>query len=146
MPGIVSFDANSDQSIATLNGVQDYIANARKILQDIVPAYRYPDADLLDALNIVLLEADKMRGDLFVFNVAYNSRPPSFSGVDGTYVPIEAQFRPSILAGVIGHALLRSQEDSQDAAGYLALFVAGLTGRALPSVSAGSGGPRGQQQ
>lgn len=142
MPSIGQFDYVSDQSQPTLNGVQDYVAAARTQLQDKIQPYRYDDTSLVNALNVTMLEAQRMRADLFVFNVAYNGQPPNFSGVDGTYVPIETQFRPAILNGLIGFALQRSQEDSQDSVGFLQLFVTGLIGRAYAAVSVGSGGPQ----
>ena len=143
-----SFHGNySDKDQPTLNSVADYIADARTLLQDIIPPYRYDDPSLLTALNITLLEARRLRSDLFVFNLAARGQTQAFIAVDDTYVEIEPQFRLAILHGLIGHALERDQEDVQDvrASSFLNLFSVGLVGRTLPGIAGGSGPGREQQ-
>ena len=141
------FGTYSDRDQPTLNTVADYIADARTLLQDIISPYRYDDPSLLVALNVTLLEARRLRGDLFVFNLAAKGQTQAFTGVDDTYVDMEPQFRLAILHGLCAHALERDQEDVQDAraASFLGMFTAGLVGRTLPGVMGGSGpGAQGQ--
>jgi len=50
-----------------LETVGQYLSEARRLLQDeYAPSYRYPDRDLVEALNIGLLEARRLRPDLFL--------------------------------------------------------------------------------
>lgn len=136
-----------DKDQPTLNTVADYIADARTLLQDQVEPYRYDDPSLLVAFNVALLEARRIRADLFVFKFWVKGQVQSFSAVDDTYVDIEPQFRLAILHGICGHALERDQEDVQDirATTFLGLFNAGLIGPMLTGVGGGSG-PGGQGQ
>ena len=137
----------SDRDHPTLNTVADYIRDARTLLQDKIPPYRYDDPSMLVALNVAMLEARRLRADLFVFNLAVRGQTQAFREVDDTYVDIEPQFRLAILHGLCGHALERDQEDVQDqrATAFLMLFNAGLIGRALGAVAGGSA-PGGRQQ
>jgi hypothetical protein len=130
----------SDRDQPTLNTVANYITDARTLLQDKVPPYRYDDESLLHAFNVTLLEARRLRSDLFVFNLAVKGQTQAFQEVDDTYVDIEPQFRLHILHGLIGHALERDQEDYQDTrvSAFLGMFSQGLIGRAIGPVSGGS--------
>ena len=51
-----------------LNTVSDFVAEARVLLQDTVIEYRYPDVDILAALNNGLQEAIRIRQFLFRSN------------------------------------------------------------------------------
>ena len=130
----------SDKDQPTLNSVADYVEDARTLLQDIIPGYRYDDPSLLRALNLTMLEASRLRSDLFVFNLAVDGQIPSFTEVDDTYVEMEPPFRLAILHGIVGHALERDQEDYQDsrASAFLGMFNQGLVGHGLGPVSGGS--------
>jgi hypothetical protein len=137
-----------DKDQPTLNTVADYMADARVQLQDLIPDYRYDETSMLTALNVALLEARRIKPELFVYNFAFGGQVQSFTEVDETYVDIEPQFRLAILHGLIGHALERDQEDVQDtrATAFLALFTQGLVGKALGAIVGGSppkgkGGP-----
>ena len=140
----------SDSDQPTLGTVAKLIADARVLLQDRIPEYRYDDASLLAALNVTMLEASRIRADLFVYNFDVRGQVQAFSAVDDTVINIEPQFRLAILHGLVGHALERDQEDVQDARAttFLGLFNAGLTGRSLMGVAGGTppgpqgGGPR----
>lgn len=114
-------------SVSALETVQDYITDARTQLQDVIQPYRYDDPSLLVALNVTLLEARRLRADLFVFN---HGSTDAFTAVDDEDVEIERPFRLAILNGLIGHALQRDQEDVQDARAnaFLKLFNDILTG------------------
>ena len=58
MPTSASYSGNySDKDQLTLQTVGVYITNARTLLQDTIPPYRYDDLSLLRALNLTLLEA-----------------------------------------------------------------------------------------
>ena len=131
----------SDRDQPTLNTVADYIADARTLLQDIIPPYRYDDPSLLVAINVTLLEARRLRRDLFVFNLTTKGQTQAFAEIDDTYVDMEPQFRLAILHGLCGHACERDSEDYMDArvTSFLAMFTAGLIGRALPGMAGGSG-------
>jgi len=130
----------SDRDHPTLNKVVDYINDARTLLMDKIPPYRYDDPSLLIALNVTMLEARRLRADLFVFNLAMKGQIQAFTEVDDTYVDIEPQFRLAILHGLCGHALERDQEDVQDvrATTFLGMFNAGLIGRNLAGVAGGT--------
>jgi hypothetical protein len=146
MPTSPSYFGNfSNRDQPTLNTVSDYIADARTLLQDIIPPFRYDDSSLLTALNITLLETKRLRADLFVFNLAVKGQVQAFTEVDDTYVDIELQFRQAILFGLCAHALARDQEDVQDqrATAFFAFFNTILVGRTLGTVAGGS--PAGQQ-
>ena len=131
----------SDRDMPTLGTVADLIADARTLLQDNLPPYRYDDSSLVTALNVTLLEARRLRADLFVYNLAVKGQTQSFTTVDDTYVDMEPQFRLAILHGLCGHACERDSEDYMDArvTSFLAMFTAGLIGRALPGMAGGSG-------
>src|SRR5262245_31404906 len=105
----------SDSLMPTLNGVVDYVNEARVLLQDQVPPYRYLDQELVTALNIAMIGCSRIRSDFFVFNLKSKGQVPSFilnpatGAPDNTYVPIEPPFRNAVLNGVCGHAILRDQ-------------------------------------
>lgn len=136
----------SDRWQPTLNTVANYIADARVLLQDLIPPYRYDDTSLIHALNITMLEASRLRAELFVFNLAYKGQVPAFQANDDTYVDIETEYRLAILNGMCAHAMKRDQEDIQDsrATAFMNDFSVGLIGKALPGVMGGSG-PGGQR-
>lgn len=139
------FGNYSDDDMPTLLTVEDYIADARTLLQDKIEPYRYDDASLLVALNVTLLEARRLRADLFVFNLSAKGQTQAFTEVDETKVNMEPQFRLAILHGLCAHALERDQEDVQDARAnsFMSLFNSGLVGRVLGGIAGGSA-PGGQ--
>ena len=96
-----------------LESVNDYIEDARTLLLDRIPPYRYSDISLLVALNLALLDGRRLRPDLFVYK--WGNKVPSYDAVDGQQVPIEPQFRKAFVYGLVSHALIRDQEDVQDA-------------------------------
>ena len=137
----------SDRDLPTLATVVDYVNDARTLLQDKVIPYRYDDPSLLIALNITMLEARRLRADLFVFNLETRGQAQAFTEVDDTYVAIESPFRLAILHGLCAHALKRDQEDVQDirATTFLGMFNAGLIGRSLAGIAGGTPPGGGQQ-
>lgn len=111
--------------MAMLDTVADYVRETRTLLQDIIDPYRYTDLELLSTLNMALLQARKLRPDLFL-GVA---TVPSFSVVDTTAVVMDQQYRVPFVYFMTGHAQLRDEEDTMDsrAAGLISKFTAQLT-------------------
>src|SRR5215831_7887036 len=114
--------------ISALETVSDYIADARVLLQDLIPSYRYDDPSLLTAFNVTLLEARRMRADLFIYTES--GRVPYYAAVSGQRVPLEESLRLPMVYGLVGHALARDQDDYQDArsGSFLQLFKVALVG------------------
>lgn len=111
------------------NTVTDYIDDARVLLVDTISPYRYDDPSLLVALNVTLLEARRLRADLFIYATA-DGKVPSFDQNADQPINIEEQFRLAIVHGIVGHALERDQEDIQDnrATAFLKVFNEILVG------------------
>lgn len=113
--------------MALLN-VQNYVDQARVLLLDQVAPYRFPDADIVEALNMAIGEARRLRPDLFT--KYFRSDLPDYSTVDlEDEVPVDPMYRKAFLYYVVGHCHLRDEENTQDsrAAGFLNKFVAQLT-------------------
>lgn len=111
--------------MAALATVTDYVNAARVLLQDVESdAYRYSDAELVTALSLALLEARRLRPDLFL-----TADPQSFTTNDTTAVNVDLQYRTAILWYVCGYAQLRDDENTQDAraSGFLTKFASTLT-------------------
>lgn len=108
--------------MAGLATVQDYITESRRLLQDIAAPFRYPDADLLEALNIGLMEARRLRADLFLplYDV------PLFTAVNSNPVTFDTMYRSALVYYIVGRAQLRDDEQTQDAraASLLTKFTA----------------------
>lgn len=113
--------------MSALETVSDYISDARTLLQDTISPYRYDDPSLIVAFNVTLLEARRVRADLFVFN---HTHVPSYTIVDTEEVCMEQPFRLALVYGTCAHALARDQEDVQDAraAAFMRLFYEILLG------------------
>lgn len=117
----------------TLERVVDYYTDARVLLLDQVAPYRYDDPSLITALNVTLLEARRVRPDLFVY--CGDVQTYSVSDITAnTIVPIEMQFRLAILHGIVAHAIERDQEDVQDARAqsFLGIMFNILCGKGIP--------------
>ena len=84
--------------MATLDQVPDYIADARTILLDTIAPFRYDDPSLLIAFNVALLEARRVRADLFVYaDTTGAGGVPYYAANDTTPVPLEQSFRLAIV-------------------------------------------------
>jgi hypothetical protein len=105
-----------------LNTVSSLIADVRTLLLDKVQPYRYTDPELLTALNTALMEARRLRADLFV--TRWGNDVPFYGAISGEQFCVEPQFRLGFVFGVCAHALLRDDEDVQDARanGFLSKF------------------------
>lgn len=97
--------------MAALATVQDYVTEARNLLQDTVAPYRYEDAGILSALNFAILDGSRLRPDLFMGSATLQS----FSAVNTDVVNIDPMYRVAFLYYICGHAQLRDEEDTQDA-------------------------------
>lgn len=97
-------------ALATL---QEFLTECRVLLQDQVAPYRYPDIDLVQALNIALLEARRLRPEFFMdisfVPQGYTASTPS------ALVDIEPMYKPSFIYYMVGRAQLRDDESTQDA-------------------------------
>ena len=130
-----------------LCSVMDYVNDARTILLDTTVPPRYSDDDMLVALNVTLLEARRLRPDLFVYK--HYNRVPMYSAVSGEVVPIEPQFRLPMVYGIVAHAMLRDEEDVpiDRANSFLQKFQSMLTGIMVgPSAPTRQTPPPGQSQ
>jgi hypothetical protein len=98
-----------------LDTVGQYITESRRLLQDQNVPYRYPDIDLVDALNLGLMEARRLRADLFIpqnFVVPYLDTSGT---IDTTaLVPMDVMYRSALVYYMIGHAQLRDDESTTD--------------------------------
>jgi hypothetical protein len=124
--------------------VESMIRGVRNLLLDKIRPYRYGDTSLLAALNISLNEARRLRPDLFIERYGV-TEPDQYEEISGAVIPIERQFRLAIEFGTAGHALLRDEEDTQDARAnvFLNNFENLLTGQRLIPMQGGTPGPRG---
>lgn len=93
-----------------LDTVQAYVTAARRLLQDTVEPFRYADDVYLEGVNFGILEARRIRPDLFIGVDAI----PSFDTVDTTTVDFEPQFRLSLLYYSIAHVLMQDDEETED--------------------------------
>jgi len=110
-----------------LDTVNDYLVSARRLLLDEAEPYRYPTADLVDALNFAFLEARRLRPDLLLSR--FRSTLPSYSASNlSAAVDVDPQYRMAFLYFVCGQAQLRDDENTQDqrAGGFMAKFIAQL--------------------
>ena len=108
-----------------LDTVQDYVTRARKLILDEVEPYRYPDDDLVEALNMAILETRRLRPELL--RGFFRDSLPEFSTADMTaQVPLDPQYRVAFVYYICGHAHLRDDEVTQDsrAAAFLNKFTA----------------------
>lgn len=110
-----------------LDTVNDYLVSARRLLLDEAEPYRYPTADLVDALNFAFLETRRLRPDLLLSR--FRSTLPSYSTSNlAASVDVDPQYRLAFLYYICGQAQLRDDENTQDqrAASFMAKFIAQL--------------------
>jgi hypothetical protein len=112
--------------MAALDTVGQYIEESRRLLQDEFVPYRYPDDDLVDALNFALLEARRLRADLFLplFEVPWTN--PSGTIDTAASITLDPMYRPALVYYVVGRMQLRDDEPTVDqrAAGLMQKFTA----------------------
>ena len=114
-------------ALDTVGKITDY---ARVFLQDIIEPYRYPTADLISALNNGLMDARRLRPDLFLYTP---TEVPSYSATSET-IDIDQQYRMALVYYIVGQAQFRDEEDVSDAraASFLAQFNQVLTQSLMP--------------
>jgi len=106
----------------------DVISDARAILQDTdSQLYRYSTEDLVQYLNTALLEAKKLRPDLFLDYIGLDVPNFTTSNLDGDF-PIDEMYYSPCVFYVVGFAELRDDEFTVDAraATLMNQFVAKL--------------------
>lgn len=110
-----------------LDTVSDYVVEVRRVLQDTVAPYRYPDANMVSALNMGLLEARRLRPDLFLSS-GLRSSVPALTSVNFDLVPMDPQYRPALVYYMCGQTQLMDEETTQDARAsvFLNKFVSQL--------------------
>lgn len=100
--------------MAALETVSDYISQARVLLMDAIPDYRYSDDELVTNLNMGLLEMRRLRPELM--RSYFRSSIPSYSASSpSTAVAVDVQYRVALLYYICGMAQLRDDENTQDA-------------------------------
>lgn len=112
--------------VDTLSTVADFVTQARTSLQDLVSPYRYPDDDLVTAINMAFYEVSRLRPDILM-DAAYTSAVstrgalgapsvPAYTAADQTpIVPIPNAYRMALIYFMVGYAQLRDAEEVQDA-------------------------------
>lgn len=95
--------------------VSDVVSEARVLLQDTdAQLYRYSDDQLVAYLNNALLEARRIRPDLF--RAYIGQAIPSYTSADlSADFPIDEMFFPQFVFYVTGSAELRDDEFTVDA-------------------------------
>jgi hypothetical protein len=110
--------------------VGQYVDEVRRLLQDEVVPYRYPDDDLIDALNIGLLEAHRIRADLFLPAFVLPWIDPAVAIATNRTKPVafSEQYRSSLVYYIVGRLQLRDEEPTTDqrAGALLTKFTAQL--------------------
>jgi|SoiMethySBSTD1v2_1073268.scaffolds.fasta_scaffold347140_3 hypothetical protein len=100
--------------MAALDTLGQVLAESRRLLQDTITPYRYPDADLVDALNLGILEARRIRADLFLpqkFALPYYDT----TTIDmAAKFEVEPQFRHAFCYYIVGRMEMRDDEQTQD--------------------------------
>jgi hypothetical protein len=113
-----------------LETVGQYLEESRRLLQDEVLPYRYPDDDLIDALNIGLMEARRLRADLFLplFDIPWFDPTKTTAPDLSAKITLDEMYRSSLVYYVVGRMQLRDDEPTTDqrAAGLLQKFAAQL--------------------
>lgn len=111
----------------SLETVADYLAKSRELLQDKVEPYRYGDDTLVDSLNTAIMEARRIRPDLWLST--FRSSLPSYDESAPTdVVDIDPMYRMAFVYYMCGQAQLSDQEDTEDqrAVAFLGKFAAQL--------------------
>jgi hypothetical protein len=108
-----------------LQTVSEVIRQARVLVQDNdAVAYRYSDAEFLDAINMALLEMRRIRPELM--RSYFSAGVPTLTSADN--IPVDEQYRTAVLYYTCGQVQLRDDENTQDARAsqFLQKFTAQL--------------------
>lgn len=105
---------------ATVNG---FLFQVRTLLQDTdASGYRYTNESIVADLNQAMMDAYRMRPDLFLQT---GFRVPVYSATSmGDTIEIETQYVPALVYYVVGLVQARDDEQNQDARamGFLKVF------------------------
>lgn len=111
--------------------VGDVLSEARVLLQDTVPPFRYETPSLLGALNIGLAEMRRIRPDLFLGLGPLRLPPPQYTlpADETTVLPFGSMYVTPLLLFVVGYVQLRDAEGDSlaRAAQFLQSALANLT-------------------
>lgn len=101
--------------MATLVTLQNYIDQARYLMQDTASPFRYSTEQIVAAFNIAIHEAFRVRPDLF--QAYYETDLPTFDYAADLAddVAIDRSYRMSFLYFTVGYCQLADQEDTTDA-------------------------------
>lgn len=98
--------------MATFDTVQKIVDRARFLLSDETAPLRYSDDDYVQALNMGLLEAYRLRKDLFL--TVETPTEYSASAMTGA-ITFPLEYRMSLVFFTAGYVQLADEEDTQDA-------------------------------
>lgn len=114
--------------MAELDTVQNYIDKVRTLMQDLIAPYRYSDADIVGNLNSAILEARKIRPDIWL-STFRGSLPSYSSATPTTVVAIEPMYRMAFVYYIAGYTQLRDDESVEDSRGmaFMQRFTKQLT-------------------
>jgi hypothetical protein len=93
-----------------LSTVANYVAEARRLLQDETSPFRTSTSELQDALGMALLEARRLRPDLFAGGIVQNVDSGSSSSLA---ITVNQMYRVALVYYMVGHALLKDEEEGQ---------------------------------
>ena len=109
--------------------LRNAVDRAREILQDQEEEYRYSDEELISYFNQSLLQARRVRPDLFLRYVGYPT--PVYTTNDwNTNLPIAFPYFDALVFYMAGYAELRDDEHtvSERAQGLLGAFTGMMGG------------------
>lgn len=102
--------------------MQDYVGDIRIMLQDLIAPYRYPDQEIMDAVETALSEISRIRPDIFL-DLKYQQPLRKGDIEDGTpsnpiaitdFVPIPNKYSIAVEWYASGWLQLYDVTDTQD--------------------------------
>ena len=113
-----------------LETVGQYVTESRRLLQDEVVPYRYPDKDFIDALNFGLMEARRLRADLLLpsFTIPWYDPTKTTAPDLAVKVEFEPMYRSALIYYICGRIQVRDEEPTTDAraGAFMQKFIAQL--------------------
>jgi hypothetical protein len=94
-----------------LDTITDYCAEARVLLQDVTNPVRYSDEELISALQMGLMEARKLRPDLFLGTTPGLLAIPDPTATGNQLANVDVQYRVPLLYYMVGHCFMRDEEE-----------------------------------
>lgn len=110
--------------------VGDLISEVHVLLQDLIPDYRYPEADIVGYLGDVFMDIRRVRPDLA--RTFFRADFPTFTADTAgkaVVIPIDPMYYTAVRDYVLSMCQLRDDENNQDsrAAAFYQRFIAKLT-------------------